>query len=60
MKCLLSLKTSDAITKAKQLLGVLDQSFPDKLVTALLRLEVVGIEREPDPAAYFEGKSTKH
>lgn len=50
-------KTADAMEKARHIVAVIDHSYSDKLITTLLRLEVLATEQEPSPTAYFDGKS---
>jgi hypothetical protein len=49
------LKTPETVEKAKHIVGIIDHSYSDKLIAALLKLEVLSNEESPNAADYFGG-----
>lgn len=49
-------KSDEAIAQARHLVEAVEHSYSDKLVTTMLKLEVLSMEKEPQPVEYYDGK----
>ncbi|KAF2403591.1 SPO22-domain-containing protein [Trichodelitschia bisporula] len=54
VKALISMKTPEALAKAGDTANRLDAVYPEKLVAALVKLEVLSADASPDPAVYSD------
>ncbi|KIW01266.1 uncharacterized protein PV09_07305 [Verruconis gallopava] len=54
VRSLLMIKTTAAIDKARHFVGLVELNYSDKLVAALLKLEMLSAETSPNAADYFD------
>jgi hypothetical protein len=48
-------RTPEAMKSAWNYVDVVENSYADKLIAPLLRLEMIGMEAKPEAADYFNG-----
>lgn len=50
------IRKPEATAKAKELIRIIEQSYSDKLISTVLRLEVLAVQQDPQAADYFDGR----
>ena len=56
VKVNLKLGTAESMSKARNVVGLVEQTHFDKVVAAVFRLELLNVEENPDPADYSTGR----
>lgn len=55
VKCCIALKTDVTIERGRRLVADLDRSHADKLISSLLKLEILSADERVDAGEYYDG-----